>query len=119
MAGMTTKLRKCEVCDPLQFGPASLENTYPPYAFTPHPLLYNFTPSDKEKQKMLLRRLWLAAAWKIGHYKGFKVAILALFLTDFWTLNSGLGMAGLPTIVRKSLREVTQCIVGYHVFVIM
>ena len=38
---------------------------------------------------------------KIRHSKGFKVAILALFLTDFWTLNSGLicrtlGMAGLP-----------------------
>jgi hypothetical protein len=40
-------------------------------------------------------------AGKIGHFKGFKVAILARFLTDFWTLNSGricqtLGMAVLP-----------------------
>jgi hypothetical protein len=38
--------------------------------------------------------------WKIGHSKGFKDAILALFLTEFLTLNSGpigqtLGMAGL------------------------
>jgi hypothetical protein len=39
--------------------------------------------------------------WKISHSKGFKVAILALFLTKFWTLNWGpigqtLGMAELP-----------------------
>ena len=75
---MTTKLRKCEVCDPLQFGPASLENTYPPYAFTPHPLLYNFTPSDKEKQKMLLQRLWLGVPLRHVTYevKKRKVPVL-------------------------------------------
>jgi hypothetical protein len=41
--------------------------------------------------------------WKIGHSKNFKVAILALFLTKFWTLNWGpigqtLGMVGLPPL---------------------
>jgi hypothetical protein len=35
-----------------------------------------------------------AAEREIGHYTGFKVAILAPFLTDFWTLNSNGGVAG-------------------------
>jgi hypothetical protein len=46
-----------------------LEDTY---SVTPHALLYNFVPSDKEKQKMLLQRLWLAAAlvpWRHATYK--------------------------------------------------
>ena len=61
----------------LQFGPASLENTYPPYAFTPHPLLYNFMP-DKEKQKMLLQRLWLGVPLRHVTYevKKRKVPVL-------------------------------------------
>jgi hypothetical protein len=56
----------------LQFGPRSSEDTYPTYAVTPHALLYNFMPSDKEKQKILLQRLWFAAAlvpWRHATYK--------------------------------------------------
>ena len=46
----------------------------------------------------------LAGCRKNGYSKGFKVAILALFLTDFWTLNFNLiyrtlGMAGFPRSV--------------------
>jgi len=55
----------------LQFRPESMEVTYP-YAVMPHALLYNFMPSEKERQKMLLQRLWLAAAlvpWRHATYK--------------------------------------------------
>ena len=52
-----------------------------------------------------LKPIWWVSnntARKIGHSKGFKEAISALFLTEFWTLNWGpigqtLGMAGLPS----------------------
>ena len=45
----------------LQLRPRSLEVTYP-YAVMPHALLCNFMPCEKQRQKILLQRLWLAAA---------------------------------------------------------
>jgi len=56
----------------LQSWPGSLEDTYPTYAVMPHALLFNFMPSDKEKKKMLLQHLWLAAAlvpWRHSTYE--------------------------------------------------
>jgi hypothetical protein len=59
------------------------------------------SPNKMEKRTVSAEHVQYSTGWKIGHSKAFKEAILALFLTDFWTLNSGLicqtlGMAGLP-----------------------
>jgi hypothetical protein len=42
------------------------------------------------KNGIFLAHVFIPNSHQIGHSRGFKVAILALFLTDFWTLNSGL-----------------------------
>ncbi|KIM90129.1 hypothetical protein PILCRDRAFT_84278 [Piloderma croceum F 1598] len=96
----------------LQLRPRSIEATYP-YAVMPHALLYNFMLSEKEGQKMLLQRLWLAAAlvpWRHATYKLKKRELSIEDVQHVSSLYAAADVISMPSLDKFSLPNETTAL---------